>query len=729
MMNLFKTLGNLNLGLKLSGLVAVMLAIMLTIMTAIAVGNIGDLTTRTGQQRVEQEALVVQSQFDEVQQEVLSASKLLAGTPGLVDVVANRDETGIRIAVLVGAAPFDFDDISVVDADGMRLVVFPETGGARDIEQEDTLFSFALLGIENADIIIGKEGEPGLRLAAAVPLRDSSGALVGAVLASRWIDDQFLDEINFSREDIHLAIVTGERIAAQDFATMEQLEEFSPALLDNGAIEGALGGQTLVAENLLYSADGRPYTLAHTPLTVRGDPRAIIGIVADLGELSAFQRQLTNSTILVFAFSALALLLVVVLYVWRIISIRLGRLQSAAEQMASGDYGQRVEVTTMDEIGQLSGAFNSMADQLVELISGLEQRTADLQWRTTQLQTSAEVSHTIASIMDIDQLIYQVVELIHKQFDLYYVGLFLVDPSGEWAVLRAGSGKAGQAMVARGHRLQVGQGLVGTSIAGAEPCIALDTGEDEVHLATAELPDTRSEAALPLRSRGQTIGALTVQSDRSAVFDQETIAVWQMMADQLAVALDNAQLLAARQAALEAERRAYGEISRQAWAEWAHTRIDWGYDYEQKSLTPAHGGWSPEMQKAAQTGQKVLAMADEAAGNGDGGKVLALPLKVRDLVVGVLSVRKEETGQAWTTEEMELLETLTGQLEVALESARLYEDSRRREVQERLVGEVTSRIRETLDMDTVLQTAVREIGESLGLHDLTIQLEIDEDGA
>jgi GAF domain-containing protein len=234
---------------------------------------------------------------------------------------------------------------------------------------------------------------------------------------------------------------------------------------------------------------------------------------------------------------------------------------------------------------------------------------------------------------------------------------------------------------------------------------------------------------LPLRSRGRVLGALTVQSDRPAAFGQDTIAVWQMMADQLAVALDNAQLLVARQEALEAERRAYGEVSRQAWIERSRTRADWGYDYEQKSLVSAHGGWSSEMKKAAQTGQKAFATAHNAEGKGDGGAVLALPLKVRDSVVGVLSFRKAEADKAWAVEEMELLETLTAQLGVALESARLYEDTQRRAAQERLVGEVTARMRETLDIDTVLQTAVREIGESLGLHDLTIQLEIDEDGA
>jgi GAF domain-containing protein len=215
---------------------------------------------------------------------------------------------------------------------------------------------------------------------------------------------------------------------------------------------------------------------------------------------------------------------------------------------------------------------------------------------------------------------------------------------------------------------------------------------------------------------------LTVQSDRPAAFDQNTIAVWQMMADQFAVTLDNAQLLVARQEALEAERRAYGEVSRQAWIERLRTRADWGYDYERKSLTPAHGGWSSEMQKVAQTGQKVLAMAHDAEGSGDGAAVLALPLRVRDSVVGVLSFRKAEADRAWATEEMELLETLIAQLGVALESARLYEDTQSRAARERLIGEVATRMRESLEMETLLRTAASEMRQALNLDDLVIRL-------
>jgi GAF domain-containing protein len=353
----------------------------------------------------------------------------------------------------------------------------------------------------------------------------------------------------------------------------------------------------------------------------------------------------------------------------------------------------------------------------------LEVRTRDLERRSLQLVASAEVSRAATSILETDRLSQQVVELIRERFDLYYVGLFLVDTEGEWAVLRAGTGEAGLAMLARGHRIKVGEGMVGWSIAHVRARVALEAGRDAVRLATAELPDTRSEAALPLRSRGQVLGALTVQSTQPGAFDQDTITALQTMTDQVAVALDNARLFTESRAALEAERRVYGEVGRQAWAELLRTRTDWGYRYAHKAIAPAEGDWRADMRQAARTGQTVQRSPEIAAGgNGASGPALAIPLKLRGQVMGVLGFRRSESGERWTTEAVTLLETLAEQLSLALESARLYQDTQRRAEYERLTGEVTARMRETLDVDAVLQAAVHEMRQMLGLAEVEVRM-------
>ncbi|OQY20900.1 MAG: hypothetical protein B6I35_09720 [Anaerolineaceae bacterium 4572_32.2] len=245
-------------------------------------------------------------------------------------------------------------------------------------------------------------------------------------------------------------------------------------------------------------------------------------------------------------------------------------LGEAAERLGAGDLDVRAAVRGQDEIGATAAAFNFMADRLRDLLTGLERRVADrtraLEQRSSYLEASAEVGRAATSILETDQLIRQVVDLIRDRFGLYYVGLFLVDEAGEWAALRAGTGEFGQMMLAREHRLAVGgDSMIGQCVSRDEARIALDVGEEAARFDNPLLPDTRSELALPLRSRGRVVGAMSVQSVEESAFDEAAIAVLQTMADQVAVALDNARLFAEAQAAVDAARSAYGEMSREAW--------------------------------------------------------------------------------------------------------------------------------------------------------------------
>jgi GAF domain-containing protein len=166
---------------------------------------------------------------------------------------------------------------------------------------------------------------------------------------------------------------------------------------------------------------------------------------------------------------------------------------------------------------------------------------------SVQLRTAAEVSRAASGILDPYRLIREAVDLVRERFDLYYVGLFLVDESGEWAVLRAGTGEAGRVQLEQGHKLQVGgDSMIGWCVANAQARIALDVAEETSRFINPLLPQTRSEMALPLISRGEVIGAVTIQSIKSAAFSQEDISVLQTMADQLANAIHNAQLFEQR---------------------------------------------------------------------------------------------------------------------------------------------------------------------------------------
>jgi GAF domain-containing protein len=334
----------------------------------------------------------------------------------------------------------------------------------------------------------------------------------------------------------------------------------------------------------------------------------------------------------------------------------------------------------------------------------LEQRSHDLARRARYQEATTAIARDAASLLDLQVLLSRVVTLVSEQFGFYHTGIFLLDPLREWAVLQAASSEGGQRMLQRSHRLRVGIGIVGYVVDRGEPRIALSVGEDAVFFDNPDLPDTRSELAMPLRAGGEVIGALDVQSREPAAFSQEDVAVLQTLADQVAVAISNARLFRRVQESLEAERRAYGELSRDAWTEMLRAQPELGYSYSERAVV--------------RSGRP----AEDAQRLDKGLPKLKLQIKHRGQKLGTMVAHKPGDSGEWTSGEVELMETLAERLSVALESARLYQDTQRRAAREQLIGEATARMRETLDMEVVLKTAVDEIARSLGLAALDVRL-------
>ena len=346
--------------------------------------------------------------------------------------------------------------------------------------------------------------------------------------------------------------------------------------------------------------------------------------------------------------------------------------------------------------------------------SRLEDRTLELERRTRYLQATADIARDATSVLDPQDLSSRAVNLISEYFDFYHAGLFLIDETGEWAVLQAASSTGGRRMLARGHRLRVGQeGIVGYVTGRGEARISLDVGRDAVFFDNPDLPETRSEMTLPLRARGEIMGALDIQSRQPGAFVQEDVAVLQILADQIAMAISNARLFEQVQESLETERRAFGELSREAWTQLSQIRTELGFFSDATRTILAGETWHPEMEVALQTGEIA---------SGDDGSRLALPIKVRDQVIGVIDAIKPDGNTGWTTEEIDVLETLVERVGVALESARLFEDTQRRAARERLTREITDSMRRATNIDDLLQTTVREISDAIGIPGAFVQL-------
>jgi len=468
-----------------------------------------------------------------------------------------------------------------------------------------------------------------------------------------------------------------------------------------------------------------------------------------------------------------AVLLLVVLGVnfalLRSIAEPLERLTQASTQLAAGRLETRVAIDRADEFGRLAQAFNEMADRLQALYNELEDRVRErtralqeanyaLQRRAIQLEATAEVSRSIISIFNVDELLRKAVDLIRDRFGFYHVGIFLMDEAGEWAVLREATGEAGAQMKAQGHRLQVGEtSMVGWTALHRRPRIALDVGEDAVHFANPLLPYTRSEMTLPLMVGGRLLGVLDVQSTEEAAFDEDDIRTLQSMADQLAIAIENARRLSETAALLEAtspiyrfSRRLSTTITVEEVAETiiqtiAETEADGCVVVEFESSDGApealvyRGVWRRDRAPMLRPGMRITVdeaplpvsllgqmwvaenaqrdprlpkPAQEFLRTADVGALVNIPLRVGDRPIGQVLIFRLLPGP-FSLVSLRLYEVISDQAAVALERARLLERMRRRAEQEGALRDIADRITATFDLRTALQTTLQQLGQVL----------------
>jgi GAF domain-containing protein len=335
---------------------------------------------------------------------------------------------------------------------------------------------------------------------------------------------------------------------------------------------------------------------------------------------------------------------------------------------------------------------SALTAELAEEQVFLRQRTQDLERRSVEIRTAAEISRIISAVLKPQELLQKVVNLIQERFDLYYAGVFLLDEYQHSAVLQAGSGEAGRKMVAEGHRLPIGDSsMIGWTIARRQARIALDVGLDAVRFANPHLPLTRSELALPLMTGERVLGALTIQSTRESAFDRDDITVLQGIADTLAVALENARLFSELDANLREIRTLHSQYLLEAWSGQAGAAGEMEFTFGAPTLP--------------------------------GAAAVDVPLTLREQIIGQLRL---ESDADWSPEDRNLIEAVATQAALALENARLLDESQQIALQERLISEITGKIWASLTIDGILQTTIKELGRAFSASEGSIHLEVSE---
>ena len=303
-----------------------------------------------------------------------------------------------------------------------------------------------------------------------------------------------------------------------------------------------------------------------------------------------------------------------------------------------------------------------------------------------------EVGRAVGAILDPDELIKKVTSLITERFGHYYSAIFLTDQAGKWAELKNATGEAGRVLRESRHRLAVdNKSMVGTAVSERQARIALDVGAEPARFNNPLLPYTRSEIALPLSIGERVIGALDVQSTREAAFGQEDIETFQNVANQVAVALENARLFQETNRQVQELQTVQRQYLREAWTSLAASER---LEYEIGDETPS----------GTETTMNV-------------------PLALRDEVIGQINLSGSEE---WSPEERAWVESVATQAAIALENARLMDESRKQAGIERSVAEITTKIWAANTVDGILQTAAQEIGRALNGSEATIELKMDD---
>jgi GAF domain-containing protein/HAMP domain-containing protein len=491
-------------------------------------------------------------------------------------------------------------------------------------------------------------------------------------------------------------------------ADTEGMQLASAADIDRGLLASAASGETHFDT---VTQDGIAFTRYYT--VVEDSPFVLVisgRTDAVVNQLARFALDRGFPVVIGFLF----LLVVLAVLGNQLLVPPLRRLNQAIQGMSVGNYAVPVpDVWRGDELGEVAGSFADMRRQLVSLIVDLEQR---MEARTRDVAATREIGQVVATQRDVQQLMDAVVNLIVARFEnIYHAQIFLIDNDRNYAVLRASTGTAGRRLLEFGHRLAVGSvSVIGRVTEMGETVVARDTSTSQVHRRNEFLPDTLAELAIPLRVGDHIIGALDVQSRQNDTFDDEQINVLQTMANQVAIAIENARLYTEsrrRMSELEYNRRT---TTLQAWHEYMRS--------QRQTRLESVAGAQPQADHLAALRQSALEQGQVVVGERTERRTipLAVPIRLRGQLLGTVEWEVPEAD--FNRNKVQLAQNLTDQLAINLENARLFQASQRTTERERLVNEISARLTTQNDIDRILQAAVREVGQALRTPQVSIRL-------
>ena len=361
---------------------------------------------------------------------------------------------------------------------------------------------------------------------------------------------------------------------------------------------------------------------------------------------------------------------------------------------------------------------DALGQERADLEKRVEERSSIIRKRLSQFEVASQIARDISLEVNLNSLLDSAVKMIRDRFEYDHAGIFLTDEHDEYAVLSAATGEAGRQMLANEHHLQIGtDSMVGFVIKQGEPRVAGDVTSDSTHYKNPFLPDTRSEIALPLKVGRRVIGALDVQSVTENAFTQEDMRILQTVTDQLANAVDKARIMQQLQDNLNELEINQQQTTRQAWeAHLRNARKKFAYRFK-NSQFEGEVSETPQALEAAARGKPVVQIIQSDQGDST---TLAVPIKLRNHVLGVVDLHFESSQVS--PDLIAIIESTVDRLAVSLDNARLLEEIQLSAERDRLVSDITSKVRSSAEVDNILRIAAQEIGKSLGASEVIVQL-------
>jgi GAF domain-containing protein len=384
-------------------------------------------------------------------------------------------------------------------------------------------------------------------------------------------------------------------------------------------------------------------------------------------------------------------------------------LRDAIQRAKKSDIEMRATNQSLQELNQ--NLEERVASRTAELYLANERNER----RARQFEAIAQVTRAMLSNQSIESLLQLLTQVISDKFGFYHVGIFLLDENREFAVLRAANSDGGKRMIARNHKLGIGQtGIVGFVAAVGTPRLALDVGADAAYFDNPDLPETRSEMALPLQIAGTIFGVLDVQSIKSNAFQAEDVNVLSTLADQVAIAIQNAQAFETTQRYLEEARRSSSAYLSESWRALNPGTQAWGYSISNNNIRHLDRSLhAPLISEASAQGGPVFENGQLAR--------LAIPIRLAGSIVGALHIQLPE--HEWESDEIDIAQAVADRLSLALESTTLLEATQKRVEIERLTADITGKIGSSTQIDSILRTAAEELSRALGGSDVLVQIQ------